>query len=163
MPRQELLQRGEELRHAALRRGDDGRVPSHHMVAGEHGALADQGKAEMIRRVAWRVQNVEGDAAGLHHVAVLKRPVWPEGGIDEGLAEARGACAALGAGRSEAQDLAADQRLQVSRPVAMIAMAVGDQDMGDALAAGRFDDGGEMLPRQAGPGSMTATRPRPTR
>jgi len=146
VPRQELLQRGEKLGHAALRWGDDGRVPSHHMVAGEHGALADQGKAEMVRCVAWRVQNIQRDAAGLHHVAVLERPVGPEGGIHEGLAEAWGACAALGPGRSEAQDLAADQRLQVSRPVTMIAMAVGDQDMSDALAAGRFDDGGEMLP-----------------
>ena len=115
------------------------------MIAGEHGALANERKAEMVRRVAWRVQHIEGDAAGLHHVAVLNRPVGLEGWIDEGLAEAWGAGAALGAGRAEAQDLAADQRLQAPRPVAMIAMAVGDQDVGDSLAAGRLDDGGEML------------------
>jgi hypothetical protein len=75
---QEFLERGEKLRHAAFRRGDHGGVPSHHVVAGKHGALADKGKAEMVGRVARRVQDIEGYAAGLHHVAVLKRPVRPE-------------------------------------------------------------------------------------
>jgi len=41
------------------------------VIAGEDGALSDQRKAEMVWRVARRVQHVERDAAGLHHVPVL--------------------------------------------------------------------------------------------
>ena len=46
------------------------------------------------------------------------------------------------AGRPERGDLAAEQRLQGARPVAMVAMAVRDEDVRQALA---FDRGGDRL------------------
>jgi len=94
--------------------------------------------------MARRVQHIEGDAADLQLIAVGERAVWREGRIDEGIAEAGGAGAALGAGRAEAHDLAAEPLLQRPRTVAMVAMAVGDQDMADALAPRRFGDGRKM-------------------
>src|SRR5262245_16199606 len=44
MPLHQSLECGEELRHIALGRSDDGRVPTHHVIAGEYGALADERK-----------------------------------------------------------------------------------------------------------------------
>ena len=105
----------EELRHVAFRRRDHRGVPAHHMIAGEHGALADQRKAEMVRRVARHVQHVEREALGPDRVAVGKRAVRHEGGIDEIVAETRRAGAARRAGRPERGDLAAEQRLQGAR------------------------------------------------
>ena len=92
------------------------------MIAGEHRALPDQGKAEMVGRMTGRVQHVESNAAGLDLVSVLQRPVGPEGGIDEGFAEAGRTGAALGARRPKAQDLAADEGLQRPRAITMVAM-----------------------------------------
>ena len=65
-----------------------------------------------------------------------------EGGIDERVAETRRAGASRRAGRPERGDLAAEQRLQGARPVAMIAMAVRDEDMRQPLV---FDRGGNRL------------------
>src|SRR4029453_1364780 len=56
------LERGEELRHVALGRGDDRGVPAHHVIAGEYRALADEGKTQMVRRVPGQMQNVERKA-----------------------------------------------------------------------------------------------------
>src|SRR5262245_9193198 len=44
MPLHQTFERGEELRHIALGRSDDRRVPTHHVIAGEYGALADERK-----------------------------------------------------------------------------------------------------------------------
>ena len=57
-----------------------------------------------------------------------------EGGIDEGVAETGRTGAALGACRSEARISAAERACKAPRAVAMVAMAVGDEDMRDALA-----------------------------
>ncbi len=141
----QLFQRGKEVRHVAFRRRDHRGVPAHDVIAGEHGALPDESEAEMVRRVSWRVQHVERDAAGLDRVAVLQGPVRLEGGIDEGVAEPRRPGAPAAAGRTEAQDLAAEQFLQRTRTVAMIAVAVGDKDVGDALAAGGLGDRREVV------------------
>ena len=70
------------------------------------------------------------------------RAVRLEGGIDERVAETRRAGAARCAGRPERGDLAAEQLLQGARPVAMIAMAVRDEDVRQPLA---FDRGGNRL------------------
>ena len=85
------------------------------MIAGEHGALADQREAEMVGRVARHVQHVEGEAPASDRVAVGKRAVRHEGGIDERVAETRRAGAPRRAGRTERGDLAAEQRLQGAR------------------------------------------------
>jgi len=69
--REQPFQRNEKPRHVAFRRGDDGGVPAHYMIAGKHGALSDERKTKMIRRMTRRVQNVERDAANLHHIAIL--------------------------------------------------------------------------------------------
>ena len=110
------------------------------MIAGEHGALADQREAEMVGCVPRQMQHVEREALASDRVAVGEPAVRLEGGIDEGIAETRRAGAARRAGRSERGDLAAEQRLQGARAVAMVAMAMRDEDMSEALAPYRGGD-----------------------
>src|SRR5688572_25612612 len=114
------------------------------MVAGEHGPLTDEGKAEMVGSVAGRVQNVERDVAGLHHVTVGDASIRRERRIDERISKPGRRRAAQATGWAKAQDLAAEQILQRPRAVAMIAMAMRDEDTGDSLPAHRSGDCGEM-------------------
>jgi hypothetical protein len=134
------LERGEELRHVAFGRRDHGRVPSHDVIAGEHQSFADQGKAEMVRRMSWHVQHIEREAFGLDGIAIAKPAVGHEGWIHEAVAETWRTCAARRAGRSEGPNLSAEQRLQSASAVAMIVMAMGDEDVDETLALGRGSD-----------------------
>ena len=67
----------------AFRRRDHRGVPSHHVIAGEHGALADQREAEMVRCVARHMQHVEREVFAPDGIAVGKLAVRHEVGIDE--------------------------------------------------------------------------------
>ena len=134
VPLHQPFQRADELRHVAFRRGDRRGVPAHHMIAGEHRALADQRKAEMVGCVARHMQHVERETLAL--------TVSPSASLRSGTkaastkasprpgAPAPRACA----GRPERGDLAAEQRLQGARAVAMVAMAVRDEDVRQPLA-----------------------------
>ena len=112
------------------------------MIAGEHGALADQREAEMVGRVARHVQHVEREALAPDRVAVAKPAVRLEGGSTNASPRPGAPAPRARAGRPERGDLAAEQRLQGARAVAMIAMAVRDENMGEALA---LDRGGDRL------------------
>src|SRR5262245_30651439 len=142
MPFHQALERGEELRHVALGRRDDRRVPTHHVIAGEDSALADERKNKMVRRVARQVQHVEREALDPDRVAVSELPVRREARIDESVAEAGNARAARRSRRPERGDLSAGESLQAARAVAMVAMTVRDENRGETLA---LDSGRDRL------------------
>ena len=86
------------------------------------------------------MQHVECVAAASHFLALFDRPIGHESLIDEIAPQSRRTCAARSLGRTEAQDLAAERFLKRARAVAMVAMAMGDEDVADALALGRVGD-----------------------
>ena len=63
------FERGDVVGHAPLRRRDDGRVPRHHVIARKHDAAAFEREAEMIRRVAGRVDRSQRPIGALDRVA----------------------------------------------------------------------------------------------
>ena len=100
------------IAHMALRRRHDGGVPAHDVVAGEDGARADQRKAQMVGRVTWCVNDVQGPIIALDRVAVPELLVGHESFVDEGAAGGAGrAGAARLAGRTVGQDGRARARL----------------------------------------------------
>ncbi len=68
---EQLLQRAHVVRHAALGRGDDSRVPGHHVIAAEQDVAVGLCEAEVIRRVTRCEQRFEAPIRAGDHVAVL--------------------------------------------------------------------------------------------
>jgi hypothetical protein len=94
----------------------------------------------MVRRVSGHMQHVEREAFCAHRVAVGEDTIGHEGRIDEGIAETwsdRASCAAC---RPERSDLSAEHGLQRAGAVAMVAMTVRDEDVGQAFAPDRRSD-----------------------
>jgi hypothetical protein len=86
------------------------------------------------------MQHVEREALASDRVAVGQPPVRLEAGIDKGIAETGRAGAARRAGRPKRGDLAAEQGLQGTRAIAVVAMAMRDEDMRETLASDRCGD-----------------------
>ncbi len=89
---EQFLQRAHIVRHAALGRGDDSRVPGHHVIAAEQDVAVGLCEAEVIRRVTRCEQRFEAPIRAGDRVAVLHNDVGGEVDVDE-----------LGAGRARLQ------------------------------------------------------------
>jgi len=141
-PLEALFQRRDIAGHVAFGRRDHGRVPGHHVVAGKHRPGALHGEAEMVRRMARRVQRLDRPVGARDGVAVPEAHVGGELVVDELLS--RGLMRSPGPGRvrvtAEAHDRGAGQPGEGSRAVAMVAVGVRDQDVGDGPARCRGED-----------------------
>jgi hypothetical protein len=65
------LERAQVIGHASFGRGNDRRVPRHHVIAGEDDAPVVEGKAQVVGRVAGRVERIEPPILALDLVAAL--------------------------------------------------------------------------------------------
>src|SRR5262245_51225539 len=96
----------------------------------------------MVRRVPGQMQNVEREALDPDRVAVSEFPIRRKAWIDEGVAEAGNARAARRSRRPERGHSSADERLQSTRAVTVVAMTVRNENIGEALA---LDGGRDRL------------------
>lgn len=74
---EDLFERGEIVRHRAVRHGDEGRVPAHDVVAGQQPRRAREAESEVVGAVAGRGDDLETDIAGHDSLPVLEHPVRP--------------------------------------------------------------------------------------
>jgi hypothetical protein len=83
---QQRLQRADIVTHMAFRRRDDGGVPAHYMIAGQQRLAVIQRKAQMIWRVAGRVQGFQPPIAARDPLAAFQCAVRREIGVEKRLA-----------------------------------------------------------------------------
>lgn len=96
----------------------------------------------MVRRMAWRINRVQGPSIALDRVPVAYFLFWFETLVDESLAgKARRAGTAGFACLSIGIDRRTGSRLESIDPVGMVTVGVGQQDMRDRCAANRIHDG----------------------
>ena len=129
----------------ALGRSHHSRTPAHDVVAGEDGAVADERITKMVGRVPRRVDRIESPTCPLDHIAAAQRLIWREGAVDEIVAY--GVCFGEATGRlggTIAQDARAGFLFQRFDQVRMVAVSVGEENMGDSLAFERVQQGVEM-------------------
>jgi hypothetical protein len=165
------FEREQIIGHAAFRRGDDGGVPAHDVVAAEQQPALRQGEAEVIGRVPRRVHGFDLPVAAVNPASRLQ-PLRGKKIPPDGLS----AMALADFGGTEAAGDCAGQRLQLVDPGDVVGMAVGQEDMAypfavarqlpqQGLAMGvivrpRIDDGDLAASDDIGVGSLECQRSR---
>ena len=137
---QQEIQALHVARHVAVWRRHDAGGPAHHMVAGEECLFFAQAVADVVRRVARRVQALERPAIPFDDLAVLDAPVGHERHVAallhrHALLVLAGAMRPVGVG-GRVTHLA--QQRAAGR---MVIVGVGHQHVGDALPFGGLHDG----------------------
>ena len=114
--------------HIAIGRADHGAAPAHHMIGREEHAIALHREGQVIGAMAGGVDGLQAPALALHHLAI--------GQADHGVESliATGTCGHM---RAEAIGGGAGGRGQAGGAGGMVAMGVGDDDVGDHLAIQR--------------------------
>jgi len=140
------FERGDVIGHAPFRWRDDGRVPRHHVIAREDEAAAFEREAEMIGRMARRVDRGQRPVFARDGVAALERDVGHEIIIDEVAARRAvlerdfpgGGIARIGGGKRPGFGF------ELGEAIDVIAMRVRREDVGDRSPGRRFQNGGAM-------------------
>ena len=143
----QLVQAGDIVRHVAVGRRDDGGRPAHDMVAAEQRILLLEVKAQMVRGVARCKDGLDGPAVALDHVAVFRHDIRHEALVAAGFDHGAGLDPAA-AVRAEAVGRRRPFALQRRGGRRMVPMRMGDQDMGDRLAAQGMLQGVDMGGKQ---------------
>ena len=145
--RGEPVQRGHVVAHGAVRRRHDRGRPSHHVIAGKQHVGAAQRVRHVVRRVAGGGDRLQRPAVALDDLAMGDPPVRHEFGIAAGI-EALG-FADVQRPRRPVRPLAIGdrpgRRLDLGRRRRMVAMGVGDDDVGHRLAAHRVEQRIDVL------------------
>ena len=134
------------IAHRAIRWRDDRCRPRHHVIAGKQQIRFPQGIGQVVRGVARRRHRFERPAVARHHLAVAERDVGPEikvgAGIEPvGLADMQWPRRAVRALRI---DHGTGRGLDLRHGRRMIAMGVGDENMGHGFAAHRIEHRRDM-------------------
>ena len=134
-PRQQPVERGHVVGHRPFRRGHHGGRPAHHMIAGEDEAAAGECEGDMVGRVAGNRDRLHPPAIAGDLRPVREPDVRHEIGV--GAATSRQSlvrCRALTLARKARR---AGRRGEPADAAAMVAMGVGDEDVGDGLVRRR--------------------------
>ena len=141
----EFLQRKHVGAHVAVRWGDNGCRPAHHVVAREQSAGFQQSKAQVIASVARCGNSFERPAFAGDPLPVQENPVWLVERIKFCIRPDTDTCTAVIDGeRSAAYDWRTGRGLQRQRCGTMVAVRMRAHDCDQALAGDRFQDGSDM-------------------
>ena len=138
----ELLERCHVVAHGAVGRCHHGRRPRHDVIAGQQDLRLLVGECHVVCGMAGRCDRLEGEAAPAHHRAIGERDVRPEcliaAGVEPlGLADMERPRRPV---RTLGIDRGTGRRLDARRRRGVVAMGVGDEDVGHGLAAHRIED-----------------------
>ncbi len=131
------------MAHVAVGRRDDRRRPAHDMIAGKERVFLPQAEADMVGEMPRRMDDIDGPAIAEDDIVILQRDIGHEIHIAAFLHAAARLAAAMGA---EAVCFCAGQLLQRLGRGGVIAMGMGDQDVGHHLALQRRHQRSDMRP-----------------
>ncbi len=160
---QEALQRGHEIRHRTIRRGNDRGRPGHHVIGRKDDARALKRKRHMVGRMAGRGNPRKRPAVALDHAAIGKGDIGDE--IHVGTFGKGVGLAVMQHPRRTVRPFRHDQRarrgLQPARQGRVILVRMADGNMRDFSALQRPHQRLQMR-LIVRPGSITQTERSPT-